>query len=132
MATYLDSTFLLYGVLDAGPKGEWCRGRLAALDNGCTSALTCDEVHYKLLRLKDRETANDWLARLLAAPEIRLLPADATVLQRALRLLERTELLPRDAIHAATALLAGAKVVLSEDSDFDRVEGLRREWAPDE
>ena len=33
---------------------------------------------------------------------------------------------PRDAIHAATALRLGCKVIYSEDKDFDAVKGLKR------
>lgn len=39
-----------------------------------------------------------------------------------------TCVVPRDAIHAATTLLHGASELISEDADFDKVDGLRRRW----
>lgn len=40
----------------------------------------------------------------------------------------RDLLYPRDAIHAATALLRNAEDFYSEDADFDSVDGLHRRW----
>jgi predicted nucleic acid-binding protein len=35
-------------------------------------------------------------------------------------------LAPRDAFHAAHAIEAGCDIIASADTDFDRVDGLRR------
>ena len=54
--------------------------------------------------------------------------ADAETLWNSLDLGRRFDLYPRDAIHAATALIRGTSELISEDADFDKVEGLRRRW----
>ena len=52
---------------------------------------------------------------------------DARVLQRALELVGTHERIGgRDAVHAATALVAGIAAIISPDRAFDRVPGLRR------
>lgn len=35
---------------------------------------------------------------------------------------------PRDSIHASTALIHGIYTIVSEDSDFDELVDLNREW----
>lgn len=45
-----------------------------------------------------------------------------------LELIRGYHLLPRDAIHAATAFIAGAQAIFSEDTDFDNIPGLKRKW----
>jgi len=51
---------------------------------------------------------------------------DKMVLATALDLIGNTGIRGRDAVHAATALVHGATVILSTDSDFDTVPGLTR------
>jgi hypothetical protein len=51
---------------------------------------------------------------------------DAGVLRRALTLIAEGGVGGRDAVHAATALEAGIGVIVSPDSDFDRIDGLSR------
>jgi len=37
-------------------------------------------------------------------------------------------ILPRDAIHASTALIEGAEIIISQDVDFEKIKGLKRKW----
>ena len=59
---------------------------------------------------------------------------DAQVLDRALDLMEHSDMRGRDAVHAAAALQAGFSEILSADPDFDDVPGLSRidpsAWTP--
>ncbi len=55
-------------------------------------------------------------------------PADAETFWKSLEIGRQLGLYPRDAKHAATALLRGTPESVSEDADFDKVEGLRRRW----
>lgn len=59
-------------------------------------------------------------------------PFDERVLDKALELIDSTSIRGRDAVHAATAMLAGFDEIVSVDRDFDHVPGLRRvspgEW----
>ncbi len=52
-------------------------------------------------------------------PNMRFLDVNDAVIWKALEIISEYKVLPRDAIHAATAFIAGAEVVFSEDRDFD-------------
>jgi predicted nucleic acid-binding protein len=55
-----------------------------------------------------------------------MLYLDLNVLALALNLIRKYQLDPRDAIHAAIALTAKAKTVVSTDAHFDRIKELKR------
>ncbi len=45
---------------------------------------------------------------------------------KAQKLVEKYKIKPRDAIHSATSLSLNINEIISEDSDFDKVEELKR------
>jgi predicted nucleic acid-binding protein len=51
---------------------------------------------------------------------------DRSVTSRAKELMSEPGLPPRDAFHAAHALDSGCPVIVSSDSDYDRITTLRR------
>ncbi len=53
-------------------------------------------------------------------------PFDDLVLGKALELVDTTTIRGRDAVHAATAMLAGFEEIISADQDFDDIPGLVR------
>ena len=67
---------------------------------------------------------------LLELPNLTWLRVDLAVLRRAADLYRSVPMRPRDAIHAAAALEAGEREILSEDRVFDGVSGLVRVWPP--
>lgn len=64
----------------------------------------------------------------LTMPNMRFIDVNDSVIWKALELIRGYKFLPRDGIHAATALIAGADSIYSEDVDFDRIKGLKRKW----
>ncbi|RLE87924.1 MAG: hypothetical protein DRJ49_05745 [Thermoprotei archaeon] len=91
-----------------------------------TSYLTWDEVVrvvLKLLGLRDAVSAG---YKLLAFPKLKLLEVNEAVIFKAQWIIERYSLRPRDAIHAATALVSGESLIVSDDKDFDNVREFRR------
>jgi uncharacterized protein len=129
---YLDANVFLYPLLHEGPPVDAAIRHLRALldgeAHGCTSALTLDEVAYVMQRAGYREAGIEECQRLLGMPNLRVLPATPDTVRTALDLMERVPMLrPRDAVHAATALDAGIFTIVSDDRDFDKVPGLRRE-----
>ena len=52
--------------------------------------------------------------------------ANKSILFKAQQLIEEYNLKPRDAIHAATALVNGINEIISDDSDFDKIKEIRR------
>jgi len=129
---YLDSNVFIYANLQTGREGDWCRDLLRRVaqgrEEGLTSALTLDEVVYQIREERGLEASIEAGRALLEMAHLLVAPADTEVLWRSLELSSQAKLYPRDAIHAATALLRNAEDFYSEDTDFDAVEGLRRRW----
>ncbi|MBE0520640.1 MAG: PIN domain-containing protein, partial [Candidatus Methanoperedenaceae archaeon] len=94
----------------------------------CTSFLTFDEVYYKVNKVKGTDIAVTNLEAFLTIPNLRFINVDDSVVWKALELIRKYKILPRDAIHAASAYIAGAEIIYSQDSDFDNITGLKRIW----
>lgn len=86
--------------------------------------LVQEYLHVRLRRGGGRAEALEEVEEVAAL--CRLHPFDLPVLDTARGLLARHDVGVRDAVHAATALTVGGLPILSADSDFDRVDGLRR------
>lgn len=129
---YFDSNLIIYAMLDETEIGEWARELLERVQNeempACTSFLTFDEVFYKVNKVKGSGVAIKNLEAFLTMPNMRFIDVNDGVIWKALELIKEYQLLPRDAIHAATAFIAGAETVFSEDTDFDNIPGLKRTW----
>ncbi len=129
---YLDSNLTIYAILDETEIGDWARGVLERVQGGvlhaCTSFLTFDEVFYKVNKVKGTDIAIKNLEAFLTIPNMRFIDVNGTVIWRALELIRKYNILPRDAIHASTAFVAGAETIFSQDKDFDGIKGLKREW----
>jgi|SRR5659263_8444 len=94
----------------------------------CTSFLTFDEVFYKVKKVLGNDEDLNNIEAFLTMPNMRFIDVNDSVIWRALELIREYKLLPRDAIHAATAFIAGADSIYSEDEDFDRIRGFKRKW----
>lgn len=95
-----------------------------------TSVLTWDEVVYVIRRLLGPEDSQDKAEDLLALPNVTWIPTDLAVIRGASALYRNLPIRPRDAIHAASAMQAGEREIVSEDKVFDSVPGMRRVWPP--
>jgi len=129
---YLDSNVFIYAVLGGAKEGSWCRDLVRRVAEGgeeaVTSALTVDEVVNQVRVSRGLETSIQAGEAILQMAHLAVAPADAETLWKSLELGRQLGLHPRDAIHAATALLRRTPELISEDADFDKVEGLRRRW----
>lgn len=129
---YFDSNIIIYAILDDTKKGDWARDVLEKVQNeempACTSFLTFDEVFYKVKKVSGNEEALKNIEAFLTMPNMRFIDVNDSVIWKALELIREYKLLPRDSIHAATALIAGADSIYSEDEDFDRIKGFKRKW----
>lgn len=59
---------------------------------------------------------------------ISLTPLTLKEYVKAIEVIERYDLKPSDAIHAATCIVNNIKYIVSEDQEFDKVEGIERLW----
>lgn len=151
---YLDTNFI-YAHLRSGrdaapaPIESWRARVLAELEtgDGVISALVLDELAYRLIlawlrddgdsdplstyradprsamRAVSRRLASTW--RSVDSLALELQPTGHVVVEKAKALMGRPALAPRDAFHAAHALEARCDVIVSSDTEFERVRGLR-------
>jgi predicted nucleic acid-binding protein len=127
----LDTTVLVYAVGDDRRLREPARAIVEAVEDGRFQATTTVEaieefVHVRARR-RDRADASA-LGRAYATLLSPLLQPDEDDLETGLRLFEREERLgPFDAVLAATAISAKADRLVSADSAFGGIRGVR--WA---
>ena len=126
---YLDANAFIYSVEKIEPYTSqlyplWVAARAGQIQV-LSSELTLLEVMVKPYRGKDRALEGSFRDLLLGSREVALSPVDLTVLDEAARLRALTGLKTPDAIHAATALLGGCALFVTNDAAFRRVPGLR-------
>lgn len=127
---YIDSNVFIFAALNREELGEKARALLKDVQEGkkaaATSALTFDEVTWKILHARGFEAALLVAQDILEMPSLILLDANASVLATSFNLMKLYRLFPRDAIHAASAINNRVFTIVSEDKDFDKVKGIKR------
>lgn len=122
---YLDSNVFVYAGSDGGVKGKAAAKVLtASLEEGaCTASLALDEVLWVLSKKRGRKVAALKTRQLLAL-DLEVLDVGRVDVEAALDLFD-AGLDPRDSIHAAVALRAGCRTIVSSDPAFAAVKGLK-------
>ncbi len=127
---YLDANIFIYPVTGESRQSESCLSIINKVITGeieaCTSLLTWDEVLYALKREIGREKALEETRKFLEIPSLLFIEVNGEVITKAQMIAELYRLDPRDAIHAATAILNKCDSIISDDKDFDSVKGLKR------
>jgi predicted nucleic acid-binding protein len=127
---YLDANIFLYAVLDDGEKRDSCQKILNDVGKGkisaCTSPLTWDEIVHTLKKHAPLEEVLDQSRQFRKFPNLIFFGVTSSVLEKAEQLMEVYGLKPRDAIHAATAIVNNVNEIASDNSDFDKVKELKR------
>jgi uncharacterized protein len=125
---FVDTVVLAYSVGEDHPDRQACRDLLQAASTGSielhASVEAVQEFLFHRLRRGERSSATA-MARRMAALCV-LHPFDRGVATRMIDLVESTSLQGRDAVHVATAQLAGFTSIVSVDRDFDAAPGLSR------
>lgn len=132
---FIDSSVLILASGGPHPRKEACLkvvGAVARQQAQChVSTEAVQELVVHRMRKDDEHAVR--IARQVAAMCV-LHPFDEQVLERSLSLIEDSGVRGHDAVHAATALLAGFTEIVSADDDFAGVLGLRRidpaDWEP--
>lgn len=125
---FLDATIILLAAGEPGTAQHACRSFLEAqAASGSTLHMSVEgvqEVLFHRMRMVDRGTA---VAEARDVQEMVVLHRfDEGVLQTAISLVATSTVRGRDAVHAATAIRAGFDAIVTTDSDFDGIPGLRR------
>lgn len=130
---YLDSNVFIYSFLYDERTVTKARKAKRILDKiaagqvpGYTAALTWDEVVWSTLKTLGKKDSAEQGRKLLAFPNLTVLSVDETTLSRAQQVMEKYELKPRDALHAAAAIESGQTEIISDDSSFDRIREIKR------
>jgi len=84
-----------------------------------------DEVIRILKKIVGKDDAVKIVKTMLSFP-IKWIEVDRPVIMKMVDIFGRTTLDPRDAIHVSSMKDVGLSVILSEDADFDKVEGIER------
>ncbi|MBI3588682.1 type II toxin-antitoxin system VapC family toxin [Candidatus Micrarchaeota archaeon] len=103
-------------------RGSLHHGEIKA----ATSLLTWDETAWIARKSAGTGAAGTVGRAFLDLPELARLPVSQSVVERAQQIMAEKGLDPRDAIHAATALLANCTAIVSEDPDLERVKEIKR------
>ncbi len=130
---YVDSNVFIYPALYEAATDRYAKAakqELREIASGRLNASTCwltwDEVVWVVRKTVGPKEASHQGRALLDLPNLQFLDIDQRILSSAQDLLDSYELTPRDAIHAATAIVNGIEEILSDDVDFDVVKELRR------
>ncbi|MBS3076878.1 type II toxin-antitoxin system VapC family toxin [Candidatus Pacearchaeota archaeon] len=127
---YLDANVFIYSILDDSFVGNNARRILEKIENGVyqgfTSVLTVDEVLWKIQKVVGKEKAAGIARDFLGLANLEFVPADNSVITKALEIYMSEKLDPRDSIHLACMQIKKLKVIASSDIDFDRVKWIRR------
>ena len=127
---YLDANIFIYPHTGQGEKSTFSIALLSKVAHGeidaGTSVLSWDEVQHALRKKVGKEHALELTRDLLLMNNLVWFETDETLLDKAQFLTETYNLQPRDAIHAATAILNECHEIFSDDPDFDRVKEFKR------
>ncbi len=132
---YIDSYILIYSALDNGELGGSCRNFLDQIIKGKVSAassyLVLDEVLWILQKEMGKEDALKAVKMFLSMP-VKWIDVKREVVYYWLNIYSRSDLDPRDALHLATMKEVGLTTIVTEDKDFEDIEGIQRidikEW----
>lgn len=127
---YLDANVFIFAAVNEGEKGKKSRKTIKDIREGkekaATSALTFDEVIWKVKKERGKEAALRAGKAILEMQNLIILDVDAPILWEAYELIKNYKLDPRDSIHAACAITHGIYTMISDDPDFDRIKDISR------
>ena len=126
---YIDSNIFIFAATDKDELGQNCRELMELINEQkitcAASYLVVDEVIWILKKMVGKEDAVKIVKTMLSMP-IKWIVVDRPVIMKMVDIYGRTTLDPRDAIHVSSMKDIGLSVILSEDADFDKVEGIER------
>ena len=132
MLLYLDSNVFIFAALSSDIKAvkskELIKKIILGELIGVTSSLSIDEIVWKIWKeTKNRTVAIEEGLRVLQFNNLGIIGIDGKIMKASLNFMKMYKSLkPRDAIHIAAAISAGASVIVSDDSDFDNIKEIKR------
>jgi len=127
---YCDSNLFIRPAISKGAKAEAATKVLRAMADGkimgMTSSLAVDEVLWVTWKSSSKDEAIKAVEAVLGLSNLEIVDTSVSDVKRAIELLRRYDLKPRDAIHAACSLNHAIFSIVSDDADFDAVKELKR------
>ncbi len=124
---YIDANIFIQGILREDNKYQDIILKIANKKFvGVTSVLSWDEIVFVVRKFLGNDIAKREGGKFFRLPNFIFADVKREIVIRAQKLVEEYDLKPRDAIHAATAIHLNIKEIISEDADFDHVNGLKR------
>ncbi len=121
--TYLDANVFIEAILGQLNSQEQAMRLIEAIEKYpkkfITSALTYDEVFWIIQKNMGKSAAIQACQLFIENNNLQVLDINRLVLFEASHLIEKYNLKPRDALHAATMILENEQEIISEDKDFD-------------
>ena len=109
--------------------GQNCRDIIKLINKKkiiCASSfLVLDEVIWILKKKVGKNSSIEITKAILTMP-IKWIEINKSIIIKMLDIYENTKLDPRDAIHISSMNEIGLSVIVSEDDDFDKVDGIER------
>jgi len=127
---YIDSNVFLYAILSEDKIGDKAREIISKIKNGdykaYTSVLTIDELLWNAKKEISREKSADIAKDFLSLINLECLDANKEIILTSIEIYKNEKLDPRDAIHLASMRAKNIKKIISSDSDFDKIKGIKR------
>ncbi len=127
---YIDSNVFIFAALNNEELGDSARLILEEVENGnmgaLTSVLTFDEVIWIVKKNRNFEDAISIGEAFLNMPGLHLVDVNQDLLAISISIMRKYKTDPRDSIHAATAVTQKANIIISEDTDFNKIKELER------
>lgn len=127
---YIDSNLFINAIINIEEKGNKARKVVEEIRKGeykaYTSTLTLDEVMWIVQNEKDRETAYESVKIITEIPNLDFIPANIELIRKAIEIYKTEKLDPREAIHLASMKEKNISIMISSDSGFDKIKGIKR------
>lgn len=127
---YADANFFIFAFANIDEEGEKARKILEYTREGkiklYTSTLTIDEVMWIIQHEKNREKAGEIAKAIILTSNIELINVTYGIIDESINNYKKESLNPRDAIHLSSMQSKKIKTILSTDSDFDKIKGIKR------
>ena len=129
---YIDTNVFVYAALENSQNSEAVHSRailekiVAKKIPASTSILTWDEFVWACRKALPLDESVSEGQRLLNLQNLQVRECNMPIATVAGELVMKYLLKPRDALHAATALLNGEKEIITDDVDFGKVKELKR------
>ena len=127
---YIDSNIFLFPVLYENDKAEKAGNILKNIENkkiiGYTSLLTWDEITYVVNKVMGKPDSILIGKKFIEYPNLRFINIDMNIIINSQEIREKYNIKPRDSIHIACAISKGINKIISDDSDFDLIDLIKR------